>query len=44
MAQENKENLFNKSVKTKNAKPTVDVGFINKESGTIVISVGRNGM
>lgn len=34
MAQENKENLFNKSVKTKNAKPTVDVGFINKESGT----------
>ena len=34
MAQQNKENLFNESVKTKNAKPTVDVGFINKESGT----------
>lgn len=34
MAQQNKENLFNQSVKTKNAKPTVDVGFINKESGT----------
>ena len=34
MAQQNKENLFNTSVKTKNAKPTVDVGFINKESGT----------
>ena len=31
---QNKENLFNESAKTSNAKPTSDVGFINKESGT----------
>ena len=34
MIKDNKENLFNKSVKTKNARPTVDVGFVNKESNT----------
>lgn len=36
--QNNKENLFNESVKTKNAKPTVDVGFINKESGATMVT------
>ena len=34
MTKKNKENLFNESVKTKNAKPRVDSGFINKTSGT----------
>lgn len=36
--QNNKENLFNESVKTKNAKSTVDVGFINKESGGTLVT------
>ena len=36
--QNNKENLFNESVKTKNARPTVDVGFINKESGGTIVT------
>ena len=34
----NKENLFNDAVQTKNAKPRIDVGFINNESGATLIT------